>query len=79
MIEDIPELGSPFMSPTLSFDLSHFRLLWLIYNSPNGITGRELVEQLRQRGWCGPETTPEDLGIAPDTRLHHPKAPANEP
>lgn len=64
---------------SLTFDLTHFRLLWLIYNSPNGLSGRDLVAELRVRGWCEFELTPEDLGLDPDTVLHRPKAPANQP
>lgn len=66
----------PFVS---QFDLSHFRLLWLIYNSPTGLTGRELVAELRARGWCDPDFTPADLGLEPDVILSHPRAPANQP
>jgi hypothetical protein len=56
------------MTSFSSFDLSHFRLLWLIYNSSTGLTGRELVDELVARGWCDP-------GIL----LSRPRAPSNQP
>ncbi|MEW5728030.1 MAG: hypothetical protein AB1918_09410 [Pseudomonadota bacterium] len=60
-MKDLPEL-----------ELVHMRLLWLIYNTPGGLTAAQLVQELKRRGWCEPWLTPADLGLKPLDVLHPP-------
>lgn len=67
------------VNSTIEFDIQHFRLLWLIYRHPGGLSARRLVEELKSRGWCGEETTAEDLGLHPDDVVCRPRTAANDP
>lgn len=60
-------------------DIQHFRILWLIYRYPEGISAQRLVEELKAHGWCDSSTTAEDLGLHPDDMLCRPRAVANDP
>lgn len=63
----------------LDFDIQHYRLIWVIYNHPNGLTGRLLVEEFKRYGWCDASTTAEDLGLDPDDLICRPRVAANDP
>jgi hypothetical protein len=57
----------------------HYRLLWLVYRHPNGISVARLIKELKARGWCEPELTAADLGLHPGDLLRPPRAAANDP
>lgn len=61
-----------------NLDIQHFRLLYIIYSHPDGLSARRLVEELKMRGWCDPETTAEDLGLQPDDIMRRPRTAAND-
>jgi hypothetical protein len=63
----------------LDFDIQHFRLLWLIYRHPNGLSAQQLVEELKAHGWCDASTTARDLGMHPEDVVCRPRAAANDP
>lgn len=63
----------------LKLEEIHYRLLSLIYRQPDGISMRELLRELKERGWCEAGLTAEDLGYRPEDVLRRPRAPANEP
>lgn len=67
------------MSLPFELETVHIRLLWLIYQHPNGITARGLVNELKIRGWCEPWVTPADLGYEPEDVVSRPRAPASQP
>lgn len=67
------------MKLPLDFDIQHYRLLWIIYNHPDGLSGKQLVEELKQRGWCDAATTAEDLGLAPEDVVCRPRVAINDP
>lgn len=67
------------MEPLTRFEVEHLRLLWIIYRQPQGLTARQLVEELKSRGWCEPGTTAEDLGLHPDDIVRRPHMAANDP
>lgn len=62
-----------------TFDISHWRILWIVYNHPAGLTAQRLVDELKQHGWCDSSTTAEDLGLHPKDRVCQPRAAANDP
>lgn len=63
----------------MNFDLSHWRILWLVYRSPEGITARELCDEVNRRGWSdGKDLHPADLGLEPEDLVCAPTGPAND-
>lgn len=60
-----------FKSPLL-------RVMWIIYSNPEGITAERLVEELKKRGWCDADATPQCLGYQPGDVLRRPPPAANE-
>lgn len=76
--EDLIKISDAMDLP-FEFDVQHYRLLSVIYNHPEGLSARSLVEELKARGWCDPTTTAEDLGLHPDDILRRPRAVANDP
>ena len=61
-----------------NLNIQHYRLLWIIYSHPEGLSARRLVEELKARGWCDPDTTAEDLGLHPDDVMRRPRTAAND-
>lgn len=59
-------------------DSIHYRMLWLIYGYPDGISAHDLVEELKRRGWAEPDLTPADLGLEPEDVVRKPRRATND-
>lgn len=66
------------MTVAPEFDLTHIRLLWLVYSKPDGITAIDLVDEMKRRGWCEPGLCPADLGLGPMDVVRGPHPAVND-
>ncbi len=59
---------------SVPFELTplHLRILSLVSQYPDGLTGEDLVGEMKRLGWCDRDFTPADLGLAPDEVVRRP-------